>query len=555
MPEYISLMEKVFDAYTIEHINEYIASVEKNGLKEHGFPRLTANLGILISFGRKLELKDVFIKMMDLCCREIPVARLKNGGGVGNDFSVREIVCCLLELEKSGAAEKEYTQRWRRELAKINPASTYTFIAENPPKPIANWAAFVAASEQLRKYAGIGNEDEFIENQVASQLLSFDGNGMYRDPDEPMVYDSVTRLQLATCLYFGYAGKNAQKLRDCLVRSADLTLKMQSVTGEIPFGGRSNQCLFNETYFAALGEFYAGLFKAAGDIKKAAQFKQMAKKAVQSLVPWLEKEDISHVKNFYPHDSMYGCESYAYFDKYMVTAASWLYLAHVMSEEVPESAELPKGYICRTSEHFHKVFLKHGYYFAEFDTAADMHYDASGLGRVHKKGVSSALCLSVPFAKEPNYNIDAKNPTPFSICGALKTEEGYICAWDKSVEYRTVNETQTEEYVCAEFECIYNGRKIFNEKCTLSDDGAYIELSGDGALEILFPVFYFDGKNYTDITGDTKSVCAHYMGHVCRYSSESDIVDMAAIYSNRNGKYKAFKAVGKNKVRLKIELI
>ena len=74
---YIDLMEVVLSAYTPAQIRRYTESVQKNGLCEHGFPRLTANLGILIAHGRKMELKNDFIQMMDLCCKEIPVALQK----------------------------------------------------------------------------------------------------------------------------------------------------------------------------------------------------------------------------------------------------------------------------------------------------------------------------------------------------------------------------------------------------------------------------------------------------------------------------------------------
>ena len=45
---YILLMEKSLSAYTDAHILRYFNEVKTNGLTEHGFPRLTANIGILI---------------------------------------------------------------------------------------------------------------------------------------------------------------------------------------------------------------------------------------------------------------------------------------------------------------------------------------------------------------------------------------------------------------------------------------------------------------------------------------------------------------------------
>ena len=37
---YIDLMEKALSAYTDEHIQGYFSNVKKDGLSEHGFPRL-----------------------------------------------------------------------------------------------------------------------------------------------------------------------------------------------------------------------------------------------------------------------------------------------------------------------------------------------------------------------------------------------------------------------------------------------------------------------------------------------------------------------------------
>ena len=48
---YIALMDRVLDAYSHEHILRYFADVKRDGITEHGFPRLTADLGILIAHG------------------------------------------------------------------------------------------------------------------------------------------------------------------------------------------------------------------------------------------------------------------------------------------------------------------------------------------------------------------------------------------------------------------------------------------------------------------------------------------------------------------------
>ena len=64
---YIEVMKSALSAYTDEHIKSYFASVLETGITEHGFPRLTVNMGIMLAFDRRLDLKDLFIEMMEKC--------------------------------------------------------------------------------------------------------------------------------------------------------------------------------------------------------------------------------------------------------------------------------------------------------------------------------------------------------------------------------------------------------------------------------------------------------------------------------------------------------
>lgn len=66
--KYIELMEKALSAYTDEHIQRYFNDVKTNGLTEHGFPRLTANIGILMAHGRRKDLMPIFMEIMEVCC-------------------------------------------------------------------------------------------------------------------------------------------------------------------------------------------------------------------------------------------------------------------------------------------------------------------------------------------------------------------------------------------------------------------------------------------------------------------------------------------------------
>ena len=78
---YLDIMEKSLSAYTEERIREYIDEVKRDGLTEHGFPRLGANIGILMAHGRRLELKSIFIEIIDLCLYGFAHPRKRLQGG------------------------------------------------------------------------------------------------------------------------------------------------------------------------------------------------------------------------------------------------------------------------------------------------------------------------------------------------------------------------------------------------------------------------------------------------------------------------------------------
>ena len=61
---YIDLMERALSAYSDDPILLYFAEVREKGLTEHGFPRLTANIGILAAHGRRTDLIPVFRQNM-----------------------------------------------------------------------------------------------------------------------------------------------------------------------------------------------------------------------------------------------------------------------------------------------------------------------------------------------------------------------------------------------------------------------------------------------------------------------------------------------------------
>ncbi len=554
---YIAIMDRVLDAYSHEHILSYFDSVKQDGIKEHGFPRLTADIGILIAHGRRLVYKDLFIQMMDFCCESFLLPAKK---GQGNDFSVKEIIFCLLEVEKANCVPKEKTEYWRSLLAKISYADCYNIFATSREEEPANWALFSAVSEHMRQAIGLADTRDFVDTQVATQLKRLDENSMYRDhgefrgPHNPIVYDLVPRGLFCVLMHFGYNGEFRQQIDDCLQKAGLLTLQMQSVTGEIPFGGRSSQFFHNEAQMALILEYEANRYAALGNMELAGQCKTGVRKALQNIQHWLSREKLTHIKNNYPLDTKHGCEGYAYFDKYMVTTASFLYVAYLFCDDAIPEVPIPTApAVFSLSDHFHKTFLRNENWFAELDTNGDPHYDASGIGRIHKAGFPSALCLSVPGSAAPNYTIEPQKAENFSITVGIPENDTLRFATGNEVKYTKTAETVTETTASVTMDCDF-GSQIAKLNCQLNPEDVTISAEAVGDVALLLPVFAFDGQNATEITCWDTAVEVAYQGCVCRYTANAPIFDLGKTGSNRNGEYRLFCARGRDKICVKVEM-
>ena len=554
---YIILMEKALSAYTDEHILRYFNDVKANGLTEHGFPRLTANIGILIAHGRRRDLLPIFIRMMEVCCDMLPRPHVH----AANEFSVREIVCCIDELEKASAVDERHILRWKERISAILPQECYDMLVDHEGDRITNWAIFGAVSEYARFHFGLGDNLDFVERQLSCQLRWLDENGMYsddptRDVHQPIMYDYVSRGLFAMLLHLGYRGRYYEQIDASLKRAGLLTLRMQSSTGEIPFGGRSNQFLHNEAWMMLLFEYEAKRYREEGNTELAGAFKSAVARALDVTERWLDKSPIRHIKNRFPTETEYGCEKYAYFDKYMITVASNLYAAYLLCDDSIPTGISPahESVAFQTSYHFHKLFLKSGGYALEFDTNADPHYDASGLGRVHREGAPSAICLSCPCPREPEYSVDVKEPFAFSMCPAIREGEGWRFGTEEGAMHEVVNTVADGDSASATLLCKFEDNRVVKEHYGVNENGVSITVEGDGELGYTLPAFCFDGEASPEITVGEHSLAISYDGWVCRYTTNGRVIDLDGTAANRNGHYRAFIAAAQCTLIVKIEI-
>ena len=539
------------EAYSAQEILSFFNKNKKEGLTEHGFSRLTANIGILIANNRRKELMPLFLEMMDFCCSQIPTHK------AANDFSVREILCCILELEANKTVEQDRINGWKKQLTDIDVNTVYNVFAKTPDDAVANWAVYTAASEWMRHYCGLNDTKDFVSLQFDAQLKAFDENGMYKDPCCPMVYDTVTRGLFSFMIYFGYNGANADRMDKMLRNAARMSMKMISVNGEFPFGGRSNQFLFNEALFPIIGEYEACRYHREGNDEMAGQFRSLVDASLDHMEKRLSVKPMSHIKNRYPIETKYGCEDYGYFRKYMITVASMLYVACMMHDETikPVPRDMTP-YVTQTSDDFHKVFMQAGGYFAEWDTCADTHYDTGGLGRLHIKDAPSCICLSLDGAAESNFVVDIDPSVPFAITAGIKENGRTLYAGSPEDKYECVEKKSDATSAFVRFRITVKNGKMLYEDAYLNADGMTLKITGDEAdtVAVQLPAFDFDGETHTDIRSDEKSVAVSCQSYVCRYETDGKIIDTGLIGANKNGHYRLFEAIRKNQITVTITI-
>lgn len=537
---YLDIIEKTLDAYSTEDIDREIARFERvvaeNLKTEHDFHRIAVNLALLVSVGRKKELLPRMLKMMDLCFE----GRIRAA-----DFSVRELAFILPVLEKSGLVEDALISKWKKTLADFDPYNNFAIkVWTMPPEwKCTNIAAFNAAGEAIRcKYLGIDG-NQFIDRQLERIVTSLDENGMFKDKAGYHLYDLVTRAHLCQILSSGYSGKYRREIDEKLKKAGLLTLKLQSVNGEIPFGGRSIQFIHNEGVLCIVLEYEAARYAKLSDMETAGKFKAAALKTARYIQKTLEENPCHHNKNYYD-DLQIGCEDYAYFNKYMVTLASWCCTAWLFADDNIIPTQAPSdcgGYFAETSPEFHTDFVNVGGYFLQWDTDARdlVLYDANGLGRVHHKDCPSSLLLSVPFSAEPRYKQEGVNQRPMSLCGYTTTSDiGILCGADVAAKYRLISYEEKPDQVKVVFDANQKNGVNVRESYTVSENGIDITLGhyGEG---FFLPILDFDGKTSTNVEVTQNSITAYYRGCFCRYSFEGDISD-PELYYNRNGRYKVF---------------
>ncbi|RYG54898.1 hypothetical protein EON80_31395 [bacterium] len=217
--------------------------------------------------------------------------------------------------------------------------------------------------------------------------------------------------------------------------------------------------------------------------------------------------------------------------------------------EKPAPADVG-GFVLYLPE-LHKVFANAGGTYVELDTNADHHYDATGLIRVHIKGVSPQLGPSDSVLEHPSYRVPSDNPRTQTT--------GVGVSWqDKARNWRRMGELGAEqiksvkvETVAAtpqrvEFKVIYEGDLFgvsrITEHYVLTEGRVELstELLGyEGPVRMVWPMLADDGRMQNSIAAEGEVVSVSQPGAKLGQSFEAKGAQSVVVenerYPNHNG--------------------
>jgi hypothetical protein len=545
---YLDFIQRSFQAYDLEELR---LRRKKDGdyLDLQSYSRVACLLACLLAGGRLSHLKPFWAEMMTECCKEL--ASMDNN--IFADFAIKEIMLSIKVMSRR--VDEGTMKEWYAHLQQVDPYKQYAAVIRTSEDEarMHNINVYNMVGEFLRETEGLTDTTAYFDRHWPIQLRKFDAYGMYRDPGCPILYDLTTRAHIQLMLASGYNGTYASSLDAYLQYGGLMTLFTQSVTGELAYGGRSNQFLFNEALIAVSCEYEALRYKRAGMDKIAGAFKRAAHLAILSIDRWLSASPPRHLKNLYPIESGYGTEYYAYYDKYMASFGSFLVMAYDLADDtIAEKATPVEASACviQTTPSFHKIIASAGGYTIEIDPKPDQQYDAAGLGRIHRKGIPTELALSTPFTAEESYRIPAGLQRRYAaISPGWMNHNGEMCTlseYGNHVDYEVVIHSREEDKVF--FQVDYNVTSVrgecmrLSEKYSLGEEGLHYEAELRGAscggIFLQVPLLVANGIDQTDRFVGNGKILVELGRFRYQISSETSSVTVDPQHiANRNGEY------------------
>jgi hypothetical protein len=500
--EYLKLIASEVDFWK-QHQNENGAIIDPYSKEEiqYSTPAFANAAAVLVARDKRADLIEPAAKAMDWATRSLAERRAASGH---EDFYPTMIAHAYALLKP--LANPERVARWEGDIRRFDPYKTYRMEMGS-----MNWNIVALSGEAMFQKLGLRDKNNrYVQDSLAAQGHHFGSPfGLYLEG--PMAYDHFPRIFLADVIAQGYDGPYSNEVAEALRRAAITSLFMQSPWGEMPAGHRSAHHQWNEAEQCVTYEIYAAQALSDGDEQLAGVYKRAAHLALASMQRWVRPSgEMQVVKNWVDPSKRHAYESYSAHSNYNLLPMSMLATAYeyaATTETVPERPAPADvgGYVLEISD-LHKVFANAGGTYVEIDTKADHHYDATGLIRVHAKGLSPQLGPSDSLMAAPAYNSPAKSPFTTGVGVSWKDANG---AWS------TLGETDPQKWTATTiasspervaFDVAYEGdlfgvpRIVEHYVVTPGRVELTTEVPGyNGPLRYVWPVLADDGRTQSTI--------------------------------------------------------
>jgi hypothetical protein len=544
--EYLRLMHGIVRSFSdYQDARGAIVDPYEQKERQYSTPAFALAAAVLCASGRDTALLPAAVRAMEAACADL--ADGKAADGHADFFTV-----LLMHADRvfRGVVPESAATPWRRNLTRVDPERIYR---RQPTAPsINNWNLVAAAGESLRTRDGYGTSTAWIEASLTRQLDLFTPWGMYRDPNDPMAYDHFARLWVLDLLDGGYTGPSAAILEALVERGAWASLFMQSPWGELPCGGRSAHHQWNEAEQAVTFESMASRYARRGDHAAAGAFKRAAHLSVQSIGRWVRPSgELWVVKNRMDPRLRHGYESYSFHSQYNLLTAAMLAIAWMRADDAIAERPCPAetggfGFVLQPA--FHKVIANVGGTYVEIDTGADLHYNPTGILRLHHRAVPPET-LSDGVSSRADYTLPTKSSRSLALGPEWRDRAGQSHALADHggtdldpVEFRLVAASASR----VEMELVYRGRlrggaSAVREHVRMSRGVVEIEHRVDGEVDAVrqyWPVLLTDGTAASTITVHGRSAAVSREGGQFQFEAltgTASVARLGAAEPCRNG--------------------
>jgi hypothetical protein len=288
---------------------------------------------------------------------------------------------------------KDTAAKWEAQFQSLIPEKNYRDV-----KGGGNWNLVNVSGEAMRRKdklvatTQMAGQQAYLDEMLKRQQKYFTKFGMYEDANYPLAYDAFPRLWMEDMTADGaYAGPERDAVERFLALGSFSSMLLMSPSGEWPCGGRSAHHQWNEAENAVIAEINAARWKARGRDDIAGSFKRIARLGLRSMFRWQRPSgELWIVKNFGEPADRLGFEGYGFNSQYNLLPMAMLCIAYERADESIDERPIPSEYstyVFDAHEGFTTVVAASGGYYALINTNADPHYGATGLQRVHRRGV------------------------------------------------------------------------------------------------------------------------------------------------------------------------